>query len=206
MKYLYTLPLLALIAAATSAFAQSSGQSARVTMGVVEKAESVTLQNTGEGALPVRWLAPPSATTRAVAKARRKSAAARSSAAPSAGRLGSSGTTPGMQYTVKFADGSSAIVVSDQVQLKVGDCVSVEEARSMTNIREQDPAACNPEVEEAITDLQDELAEDADECAQVKQELLAAKRPRKSKSQPPRPGFCVTRAAALNSRKTPNTI
>ena len=91
------------------------------------------------------------------------------------GAAGSSGTTPGMQYTVKFADGSSAIVVSDQVQLRVGDCVSVEEARSMTNIREQDPAACNPEVEEAVTDLQDELLEDAEECAQVKQELLDAK-------------------------------
>jgi len=48
MKYLLTLPFLALIAVATSAFAQSSGQSARVTMGVVEKTESVTLQNTGE--------------------------------------------------------------------------------------------------------------------------------------------------------------
>ena len=45
----------------------------------------------------------------------------------------------------------------------------------MTNIREQDAAACNPEIKEALTELQDELAEDATECAQVKQELLDAK-------------------------------
>ena len=37
-----------LILSTTNAFAQSSGQSATVRMGVVDKAESVTLQNTGE--------------------------------------------------------------------------------------------------------------------------------------------------------------
>ena len=45
----------------------------------------------------------------------------------------------------------------------------------MTNIREQDPSACNPEVREALSDLQDELAEDANECVEVKQELVTAK-------------------------------
>jgi len=174
MKYLFTLPLLALIVATTSAFAQSSGQSARVTMGVVEKAESVTLQNTGEGGaagtVAGAAIGYNLGSGNSSSKKRRRAIIG----GAIGGAIGSSGTTPGMQYTVKFSDGSSALVVSDQVHLRVGDCVSVEEARSMTNIREQDPAACNPEVGEAITDLQDELAEDADECAQVKQELLAA--------------------------------
>jgi len=174
MKFLYTLPFLVLIAAATSVLAQSSGQSARVTIGVVEKAESVTLQNTGEGAA-VGTVAGAAigynlGSGNSSSKKRRRAFIG----GAIGGAVGRSGTTPGMQYSVKFADGSSAIVVSDQVHLRVGDCVSVEEARSMTNIREQDPAACNPEVEEAITDLQDELAEEADKCAQVKQELLAA--------------------------------
>jgi hypothetical protein len=80
-----------------------------------------------------------------------------------------------MEYTVKLDDGSTAIIISDQVQIRAGDCVSVEQSRDMTNIRQQDPAACNPEVKEALVDLQDELVEDADECAQVKQELLDAK-------------------------------
>jgi outer membrane lipoprotein SlyB len=175
MKYLFTLPFLALIAVATSALAQSSGQSARVTMGVVEKAESVTLQNTGEsggvGAVAGAAIGYNAGSGKSSSKKRRHAIIG----GAIGGAAGSSGTTPGMQYTVKFADGSSALVVSDQVQLKVGDCVSVEESKGMTNIREQDPAACNPEVKEALIDIQDELVEDAEECAQVKLELLAAK-------------------------------
>jgi hypothetical protein len=48
MKRLLAIPLLLLIAFALPALAQSSGQSVRVNMGVVDKADSVTLQNTGE--------------------------------------------------------------------------------------------------------------------------------------------------------------
>ena len=90
-------------------------------------------------------------------------------------KAGSSGTTPGMQYTVKMGDDSLIAIVSDQLGLKVGDCVSVEQSGNSTNIRQQDPAACNPAVKEAVADLQDEMIEDANECAQVKQELLDAK-------------------------------
>jgi len=134
MKYLFTLPFLALIAVATSAFAQSSGQSARVTMGVVEKAESVTLQNTGEsgavGTVAGAAIGYNTGSGKSSSKKRRHAIIG----GAIGGAVGSSGTTPGMQYSVKFADGSSAIVVSDQVQLKVGDCVSVEESRGMTKI------------------------------------------------------------------------
>ena len=167
--------LLLLVATTSSAVAQSSGQSARVTMGVVEKAEPVTLQNTGDsavgGAVVGGAIGYNLGSGKSSSKKRRHAVIGGAIGA----KAGSSGTTPGMQYTVKFADASLAVVVSDQVHIKVGECVSVEEARGMTNIREQDPAACNPEVKEAISDLQDELVEDADECAQVKQELADAK-------------------------------
>ena len=79
-----------------------------------------------------------------------------------------------MQYSVKFTDGSSVVVVSDQVHIKVGDCVSIEESRGMTNIREQDPAACDPNSKEAVSELEEEFVEEADECAQVRQELANA--------------------------------
>ena len=54
----------------------------------------------------------------------------------------------------------------------------------MTNIREQDPSACNPEVREALSDLQDELAEDANECVEVKQELVTYEEALKHVSNP----------------------
>jgi len=175
MKHLTIIPFLLLMATTTSAFAQSSGQSARVTMGVVDKAEAVTLQDTGEdaaaGAVVGGVIGYNLGSGKSSSKKRRHAIIGGAIGA----NAGRSGTTPGMRYTVKFADGSSAIVISDQVHIKAGDCVSVEEARGMTNIREQDAAACNPELEEAIADLQDELVEEADECAQVKQELVDAK-------------------------------
>ncbi|MCP4471874.1 MAG: hypothetical protein GY815_14535 [Gammaproteobacteria bacterium] len=174
MKHMLTIALLLLLAAGAPALAQSSGQGARVTIGVVEKAESVTLQNTGQsgagGTVAGAAIGYNLGSGNSSSQRRRRAIIG----GAVGGAIGSSGTTPGMQYTVKFADGSLAVVVSDQVHLRVGDCVSVEEARSMTNIREQDPVACNPEVEEAITELQDELSEEADKCALAKQELLDA--------------------------------
>jgi outer membrane lipoprotein SlyB len=175
MKRLLAIPLLLLIAFALPALAQSSGQSVRVNMGVVDKADSVTLQNTGEsgaaGTVAGAAIGYNLGSGKSSSKRRRHAIIG----GAVGGAIGSSGTTPGMQYTVKMADGSTTVVVSDQVHIKVGECVSVEEARGMTNIREQDPTACNPAASDAVTDLQDELAEDADECAQVKQELLDAK-------------------------------
>ena len=152
-----------------------NGESATVKIGVVDKAESVTLQNTGEssgaGAVAGAVIGYNAGSGHSSSKKRRRAMICGSIGAAA----GASGTTPGMEYTVKMDDGSTTIIISDQVHLKAGDCVSVEQVKDMTNIREQDPAACNPEVKEALTDLQDELVEDADECAQVKQELLDAK-------------------------------
>ena len=138
---------------------------------VVDTAESVTLQNTGKGALAGAVIGYNAGSGNSSSKNRRRAMIGGSIGAA----VGKSGTTPGMEYTVKMDDGSTTIIISDQVNLKAGDCVSVEQVGDMTNIREQDAAACNPEVKEALTDLQDELVEDASECAQVKQELLDAK-------------------------------
>ena len=175
MKYPVLLALIVLVGSSASALAQSSGQSATVKIGVVDKADSVTLQNTGtdsgKGAVLGATIGYNVGSGNSASKKRRRAiiGGALGSAA------GASGTTPGMQYTVKFDDGSIIVVVSDQTHLKAGDCVSIEQVRDMTNIREQDPAACNPEVKEALSDLQDEFEEDANECAQVRQELLNAK-------------------------------
>jgi len=89
--------------------------------------------------------------------------------------VASSGRSEGMQYTVQVADGSAIVVVSDQTQIQVGDCVTVGQSGNMANIRRQDPAACQSSSKEVIAEIEDELIEDAEECAAAKQELLAAK-------------------------------
>ena len=157
-----------------SALAQSSGQSATVKIGLVDKAESITLQNTGtdsgKGAVLGAAVGYNAGSGNSSSKKRRRAVIG----GVMGSAIGASGTMPGMQYTVNFDDGDIVVVISDQTHLKAGDCVSVEQVRDMTNIREQDPAACNPEVKEALSDLQDEFAVDANECAQVRQELLNA--------------------------------
>ena len=174
MKNLMFPALILSIAFSTSALAQSSGQSATVKIGLVEKAESVTLQNTGTnsgaGAVVGAAIGYNAGSGKSSSKKRRRAVLGGALGASA----GASGTMPGMQYTVKFDDGGIVVVISDQTHIRAGDCVSVEQVRDMTNIREQDPAACNPEFKEALPDLQDEFVVDANECADVRQELLNA--------------------------------
>jgi len=80
-----------------------------------------------------------------------------------------------MQYTVKINDGSAIVVVSDQTEIQLGDCVTVEQIGDSANIRRQDPAMCEASSKQAIADIQDQLIEDANECAAVKQQLVEAK-------------------------------
>ncbi len=145
--------------------------SSRVDIGTVEQAQRVTLQSSGRGgALVGGAIGYNLGSGNSSSKKRR-----RAIIGGAIGSAASTDTRPGMEYTVKFGDGSTIAIVSDQLGLEVGDCVSVEQAGKSTNIRQQDPVACNPELKDAVVDLQDELIEDADECAQVKQELLNAK-------------------------------
>jgi hypothetical protein len=163
------------ICAATSvpALAQRSGQNATVNIGVVQKAERVTLQSTGGGT----GAAVGAVVGAATGDTRRRS---RRNAVIGAGigaAVGSSGTSEGMQYTVKVGDGSAIVVVSDQLEIQVGDCVTVEQSGDLANIRRQSQTACEPAAREVVADLQDELVEDADECAEAKRLLLDATTP-----------------------------
>ena len=176
MRFRIRLILYLVACSSFSVYAQSSGQGTSVKMGVIDKAVSVTLQNTGDdaglGAVAGGAIGYNVGGDKSNAKKRRHTVIGGALGA----KAGSSGSAPGMEYTVSMVDGSSVVVVSDQVHLKAGDCVSIEQTGKTTNIREQDPAACNPAVKEALEDpvVEKELVEDADECAQAKQELLEA--------------------------------
>ena len=158
-----------LLLVTSSGIAQESG----VRMGTIEQAKHITLQSSGAGgAVAGAALGYNIGSGNSDSKKRRR--------AVIGGAIGSaaaSSSRPGMEYTVKFVDGSTTTLVSDQTHLTVGQCVSVELMDKSANLREQDPAACNPDpqAQEAVADLQDELAEDAAECAQAKQEIADAK-------------------------------
>ncbi|MBT8443537.1 MAG: hypothetical protein KJO13_02255 [Gammaproteobacteria bacterium] len=78
------------------------------------------------------------------------------------------------RVTLQSTGGGKGAVVSDQTQIQIGDCVTVEQSGDLANIRRQDPLACErPEVA-ASTDVQAEFVDDADKCAAARREILDA--------------------------------
>ncbi len=158
---------------AAGAQAQKSGQSACITVGKVEQAKPVQLDsNAGKGALvggAAGWAA-----------TRNKSSSKQALGAATGALLGggissrSQGDRSGMQYVVRTGEGSAVTIVSDQTQIAVGDCVTVEEHSKGANIRRIDPTACEPKGDQVVAELEEEMQEEAAECAAAKDELMAA--------------------------------
>ncbi len=82
----------------------------------------------------------------------------------------------GMRYSVRTADGTIVQIVTDQTQVRLGDCVSVEESGGKANIRRVSDTVCQPETVRYLNEpgFQKELQEEAAECVAAKDELLAA--------------------------------
>ena len=69
----------------------------------------------------------------------------------------------------------TVVIISDQTEISVDDCVVVENpGTTNANIRRVAPAMCDPASAEVVAELQDELIEEATECAAAKSELAAA--------------------------------
>ncbi|MCP4467808.1 MAG: hypothetical protein GY887_10300 [Halieaceae bacterium] len=160
----------------TPALAQRTGDSARVTVGTVESSAPVQLQsNSGRNALiggALGW-----------ALARNKSSGTQAAAALGGAALGGGGTAASegkntaMQYTIRTSAGSAIQVITDQTEIRIGDCVLVEESGNNTNVRRKDPAMCRPTSNQVMSQVQGELQDDADQCHQAKQRLFNAKTP-----------------------------
>ena len=81
----------------------------------------------------------------------------------------------GMQYTVRTSAGSAIQVVTDQTEVRVGDCVSVEETGDHANIRRVDNDMCTPASPAVHEAVKPELAADAQRCSEAKERLFEAK-------------------------------
>ena len=86
----------------------------------------------------------------------------------------SQGDRTGMQYVIRTGQGSAITVVTDQTEIQVGDCVTVEETSKGANVRRSDPTLCQPASALAVAELAEEMQEEALECDAAKQELLSA--------------------------------
>ncbi len=105
-------------------------------------------------------------------KKRRRRAAGGAAVGAAAGAAASGGTV--MHYTVQTVGGSTIVIVSDQMEIRKDDCVTVEESGGKANIRRVSTVMCEPESQEVVEDLREEFVEEAVECLQAKEELVAA--------------------------------
>ena len=160
-----------LVAIDGTAWAQRSGESVTVQHGRVIAQEQVDLQSAaGRGALigGVAGLASGSS------RSQRWRNTVIGAGVGGAIAGSAEGSRTGMEYTVETAPGKSVVIVSDQTGIQNGDCVAVEEAGNTANIRRVGEALCAKTGAADDPVIEEELEEEASECAQAKQGLLDA--------------------------------
>jgi outer membrane lipoprotein SlyB len=165
------------IVAAPVAEGQRAGQSASISVGTVTKVETIDLrsQNAPAGALVGGMLAYHTTGSKRSSTTKWGRAAAGAVAGGAIARA-REGDLSGRLYTVDLGGGRTMQVVSDQTEIRQGDCVIVEQVKDQANVRRADPTACQPESADVLAspDVQEELQEEAEECLAAKEELLAA--------------------------------
>ena len=164
------------IAVQASAWAQRAGQSMTVQTGVVIAAQAVNLQSAAGRGAAVGGVVGLATTSRNRSTSRRIRNTAIGAGTGALIARGAQGNLDGMQYTIETGPGSQVVVVTDQTQVRVGDCVTVEQAGSgTTNVRRVNDALCETAfaggVDEELTKY---LQYEADMCLQAKERLMEA--------------------------------
>lgn len=167
--------IVAIALAGASAFAQRSGQSVTVRTGTVTEMRSVDLNDKSalRGAL-VGGAFGAALTRSSKGSGRRDRNAA--IGAVFGGAAAASSTQPGRLYTVQTNEGTMIQIATEQTEIRVDDCVFVEETGGTANIRRAPATACEPASAGLMDDAEivDEMREEASECAAAKQELVDA--------------------------------
>ena len=165
-----------IITFAGCATAQRVGQSVTVQTGRVIAAEAVNLQSrAGRGAL-VGGILGYATTSSRRSSSRRARNTILGAAAGGVIASRAQGDLNGMQYTVELSSGTRITVVTDQTEIKIGDCVNVEQAGSGTaNVRRVSPALCEAAANNTVdADIRQRMSESADMCLAAKERLLDA--------------------------------
>lgn len=164
-----------LVAFATApGFAQRAGQSAKISTGIVENVQRVQLDSdAGAGALIGGALGLLSAGGKSSSKKATNTIIGAASGGAIAGVA--QGSRNGVAYTVRTGAGTTIRVITDQTEIRIGDCVVVEETGSTANVRRVTSTMCESGSAQAVAELQDSFQQEATECHNAKQQLVDAK-------------------------------
>lgn len=168
------LAILSTVVLMAPAQAQRAGQSVTVQYGVVTRAQRVDLQSGAvpKGALVGGVLGLASAGGKSSGKKARNAILGAAAGGAIAG--GAQGSQSGMLYDVDVGGQGRVQVVSDQREIRIGDCVAVEKAGNTANVRRLSAAYCEPANAAAVSAVADEAQEEAAECLAAKQQLVDA--------------------------------
>ena len=160
---------------ASDVYAQRAGQSTTIRAGEVTGMRSVDLNdgNAVGGALVGGAFGAALTRSGSSSRSRNRNAAI---GAILGGAAASSQRSEGRIYTVTTNDGTMIQVATEQTEIRIRDCVFVEEAAGKTNIRRAPATACEPESREILQeeDVEEELQEDAALCFNARQQLADA--------------------------------
>ena len=165
--------LTALVSLSTVASAAKKGANMTIRHGIVENVEDVQFQSeAGKGALVGGIVGYNMRSDRS--KSKRMRNAIIGAGVGASAKAASEGDLQGKQYTVKVNDGSQVKIVTDQTEIRKGDCVAIEQSGNVANIRRMDKSMCEKDSNELVKAVEKESNEEAQECLTAKQELLVA--------------------------------
>jgi hypothetical protein len=159
----------------SSVLAQRAGQSTVIQHGVVTGGRQVDLKSGAapRGALVGGALGLASASGRSSSKKTRNALIGAAAGGAVAGSA--RGDTRGMVYDISISGSTDrAQVVTDQREIRVGDCVAVERVGETANLRRVSSAYCDEANAAAVAAVAEESAEEADECYEAKQAVVNA--------------------------------
>ena len=159
--------------ASPSVEAQRSGQSMQIQYGIVVSSSYVQEQSdAGKAALVGGAVG--YGLTRNKSSSKKAAATVAGAGIGGAAKSRSEGSREARQYEVRTGAGI-VVIISDQTEIQVDDCVIVENpGNTNANIRRVDDTFCDPASADVVAELQDEILEEAEECAMAKRELAAA--------------------------------
>ena len=160
------------LAAVGSGEAQRVGQGTTIRFGIVRNVQQVQLQSDAAAGAVV------GGTIGLVAGGRRPARnALLGAAAGGAVTAAAQGNRSGFAYTVELNDGSTVRIVSDQREIRTGDCVAVEQVGQTANIRREPTGFCARENAQAVQSVQGVTDAAAARCEAAKEELVMASTP-----------------------------
>lgn len=172
LRYLTWLLSLAAVGCDTQSF--RVGQSSTVRFGTVRQIEQVRLQSDAAAGALI------GGTIGLVASGGSRTAprnAILGAALGAAATTVAQGDRTGTAYTVGMLDGSTIRIISDQSEIRVGDCVAIERVAETNNIRREPSAYCTRENQQAVAAVRNETQAAAAHCEAAKQELVSASTP-----------------------------